>query len=524
MFKKIEKYLTIPKLVFLVQLITIFLVVLNFLPKDVFLFLTAFLIFYFLFEKTENSLIVFLASIPFFVALPLSDSFDHMANWRFFVLAISLSFVFRQKWLSLDLLKQKIKEKFWRRINIFEWLGIIFIMWLFVSLLEANSLFWGFKKIIFLLNILILYPILKSVFRKNKEFYQRVLKTLGLNAAVILGVALVQLVTVFFVPLFTFWQFWARRVIDFLYGGSLSDLLSYSNTWFSYYQSTPPTLRLFSIFPDSHSFAMFLILALPAIIFLWSFEQRRFYRVGSFLIALFSMMGIALSGSRGAWLSFVPAALVGILILFFYLRDRVPAKKNIFILSLFLLAFAISLIYPTSLYLAQSYQHDGEIDFKSLSFFERARSISDISETSNKGRIEIWDSSLKSISQKPFLGVGIGNFSQVLGEDVSTSKRGASAHNLFLDFGTEIGILGMILLIFLFLKILKMTWQIFDSQNESKDIKTLFIALLIYIVWVLSYSLFDVVLLNDKVLLVFVVWLALINYFYKSKRDEKKIK
>ena len=147
-----------------------------------------------------------------------------------------------------------------------------------------------------------------------------------------------------------------------------------------------------------------------------------------------------------------------------------------------------------------------------MAFFERAKSISDASEISNRGRLEIWDSSLKTIAQKPLSGVGAGNFVAVLGEDPANAKKGASAHNLYLDFGSEAGVLAMVVLAFIFVEILKMSWHLYDIKKGFFAV--FFLALTVYTAWVLGYSLFDVVLLNDKVFLLFAVWLAVINHFY----------
>ena len=48
------------------------------------------------------------------------------------------------------------------------------------------------------------------------------------------------------------------------------------------------------------------------------------------------------------------------------------------------------------------------------------------------------------MGKHPLLGVGIGNFPVVLALNPSASKAGASAHNLYLNFFAELGVLGFV--------------------------------------------------------------------------------
>lgn len=157
-------------------------------------------------------------------------------------------------------------------------------------------------------------------------------------------------------------------------------------------------------------------------------------------------------------------------------------------LVIFLLAFPTS-----SLILSQSYQDGGD----GALAFKRVKSITDLEELSVKSRIGIWKTSFKSILKHPLLGVGIGNYPVVLDEDISAAKKGASAHNLYLDIASEMGLLGLIVLLLIF-------WQIFKRGWKTNLIFTFFL------LWIFIYSLFDVVLLNDKVLLLFMVVLGVL--------------
>ena len=176
-------------------------------------------------------------------------------------------------------------------------------------------------------------------------------------------------------------------------------------------------------------------------------------------------------------------------------------------LIIFALAFPVS-----SLISSLSYQGGGDGTLA----FKRAKSIADMEELSVKSRIGIWQATAKSILKHPLLGVGIGNYPLVLGEDIANGKKGASAHNLYLDVAAETGLLGLVALLLIFVEILRRCWKLI-KRNGYMLYVTCFV---FFFVWILIYNLFDVVLLNDKVLLLFMVALALV---YPIENYEKSI-
>ncbi|MBU2220166.1 O-antigen ligase family protein, partial [Patescibacteria group bacterium] len=304
----------------------------------------------------------------------------------------------------------------------------------------------------------------------------------------------------------------------FFYGQNLADLLSYSNTWFAYYQSAPPTLRLFSVFPDSHSFAMFSLISVPIFLSLAFYYRRK--KQFFWIMAGLALLGAVFSGSRGVWISALPVAAIAI---YFWLKetDKEMLKKAIFSLMIFIFIFLFSTIYPPIFYKIQAWQ-TGQYSSSTISFFERARSISDLDEMSNKGRLEIWRNSLTSIAQKPILGVGLGNFVSVINESASAAKKGASAHNLYLDIASEVGVLGLLILLLMFIDILRTAWLVWRRSQEP-HFKFFGLLFGLYFIWILGYSFFDVVLLNDKVLLLFMVSAATLYSLRNISCDPEKI-
>ena len=518
-------------IIILTELTAIFFMVFNILPPELSLFLTGLLVFYFIFSPLEDSLWVFIASIPLFVALPITESFDSMANWRI-LLAVLFLVMFFKSGLSISLVKDAFSH--WRlKVNLkhylMEYLIGIFLLIGCLSLLVADDVWVGVKKLLFLINIFLLYIIIRNLVAKNKEIIFKIIGAIKVAVGLTLGIGFLQLIMVFFVNLHQFWHLWDRSVINVFYGQNLSNLLSYSNTWFSYYSYQLPTLRMFSIFPDSHSFAFFCILSLPLFltaIFLRPKENKEkgviYY---SFLI--FCLLAIIFSGSRGAWLSAIGSFFVILFLIFLYYSPTIRSRTDFFIprfynnwkkqiqlilgsLVIFFLLFPIA----SSILFLPQYIQLGQEAVSGVSLFERAKSIIDFAELSIRSRLEIWQRTVDSIIIHPLLGVGIGNYPSVLNEPLSSAKKGASAHNLYLDFASEMGVFALVILLAIFWYIFKDVWQIF-SRHKKLFFRVWAGFFLLALIWILSYSLFDVVLLNDKVFLFFIANLGLL-YAAKS--------
>jgi O-antigen ligase len=480
-----------------IEILAILLAVFWVLPREIVLVATGIMVFYFIFSRVEDSLTLFILSIPLFVALPITDGFDTMANWRILLAILFLVWFFKKGYVK-KILKEgfccspiiQIKSNLSKFIFIFLGIGVL-------SLVVATNQIVGIKKLLFLINIFLLFPIIRDV-AKDERMRLKIIKAGAVALIISLIVGCVQVISTIFSPLYSFWQWWSNNVISVFYGNNLSELVKTRNTWFSYYPDSPPTLRMFSVFPDSHSFAMFVIIGLIFSVYLILSHQKR--NLGKTLIwtaIILSFLALISSGSRGVWLSAVLPFLTALFLLIF--KKQKIFKSFLIMLIIFILSFPVS-----SLILSQSHRDGNEATLA----FKRAKSIADLEELSVKSRIGIWKATFRSILKHPLLGVGIGNYPIILDEDVSAAKKGASAHNLYLDVASETGLLGLIASLLIFLEILRRCWR-FIKKNGYILYITCF---LFFYVWLLIYNLFDVVLLNDKVLLLFMVALGIVYY------------
>jgi O-antigen ligase len=511
-----------------VELVVVFLMAIGWLPREMSLFLTALLLIYILLATVEEALWVFVVSIPLFVALPIVPGFDTMANWRLLLSLLFLVWFFKKArqigWVPLlAWLKKIIYQRLVAYFIIFLGVGL-------VSLLVAQDKILGFKKILFFINIGLLFFVVVDL-AQNKKY----LKKLFSAALASLGLALLvgygQLASTFVIPLHWFWEYWSLEVIPVFYGQALGQLLSYSNTWFSYYYIVPPTLRMFSTFPDSHSFALYCILGtsflLPLLLLLC--RQKKKLLFVSYVYLILVMAALLFTGSRGIWVSALMVLLVLFLAVFgqrWFLKKksqwhqivgRIGQQKitQLVLVSLVMLF----ILFPTCsgvLMYSQKIQGSGQGIFL---LYDRAKSVFNFSEVSVKSRMQIWEKTVTSIGERPWLGVGIGNYARVLKEDLLAVKRGASAHNLYFDIIAEMGFFALFVFLAFCYEILKKAYLVYC---RSQGLAAVFGAAFgLYFVWILGYSLFDVVLFNDKVLLFFVFAIGIL-YAAKSAPSPNK--
>lgn len=501
-----------------------------------------------------DALRLYIFSIPIFVAMPANFLSESMSVWRFAVLFFVLK-VFEEKFEILSIFKDGSgfsakKSNLLLRLRAFFaeakksnyshliyptlFLGAIGLL----SLLFAESPGAGVKRIIFLASGFALFSIAYFAVKK-KDDAMNVLKAVLVSGTGIMAVGYAQFVSTFFVNLYDFWGLWNNYVVRAFYGERTMVLLSYSNTWFSYYDDTgdiPPTLRMFSVMPDSHSFSILMIIFAPLALFYAfkskSTKSKRIYTV----LFLLMMLAIFFSGSRGTWVGWL-----GALFAVCYFSLRMPKKlktggsntavinKNVKIHKAVLVAIlSFILLFPVSSFFLRENQDSQLIRAgrevtgdRRNALLHRTLSISDMDETSNKGRMEIWRDSLSSFAAHPVAGIGMGNFPLALSEKVSTSKMGASAHNIYLEMAVELGIIGLMLFVLLNVRILERFFEL-AYRFHDENLRFLAFSLLVFFFWILAYGFFDVVIFNDKVLMFLAIVFAVVYRLESLENEEKK--
>lgn len=508
-------------ILFVVELAVIGLVITGVLPRTSIVYLAAALAIYIIIASLEDSTTFFVRSIPFFVAIPLTIHFDSLNTWRVISGIIFLKWLGQKETRSMvwDRFRSLIQspKNFFKEHPILIMLSILLVLVL-LSLTQASSLLLAVKRIIYFINLSLIGIVIHDLIQKNKNFGARLIKNISIPVIIVALVGIAQLISTYFLNIFQFVDFWARRVELGLFGTAWANIAVKANTWFAYF-GDQLSLRIFSLFPDSHSFPIFLLLGLPAVFAVSlvkllekgpaKLKEMFKTRVGLTIVFVpIIFLTAILSGTRGIWAASVPIAVLILATNLYFKRKSVPTEsKNIFnyisaYLVIFFLLFAVA--YP--ILASDQFEVSKE---NSLILERRVTSIIDISETSNSQRIKIWKASLVSLKKHPLLGVGIGNFPVVLGQDLGLAKAGSSAHNLYLHIAAEMGVLALIVVVWFLWRLFKGVWQNFLHSGNSHS-RIYFAALLIFLPWILIYSLTDVAIFDERAFLLFVTTAALI--------------
>lgn len=460
-----------------------------------------------------ESLLLLILSIPFYVVLP-NTKFDSLSMWR-----VLYAFLFLV-WFGRDK-KFKIKDVIFLPWD--KYLGYFVCLGLVITLIFGSFKTQGLKEILFLVNIYLFYLVLINVLKNKQQIFELIRYAIW-ALAIIVTLGFTQLLGTFLTSLDTFWVYWASNITQLYYGSGFASVALYSNSWFSY--SGGRELRMFSIMPDSQSFAYICVFGLCMGTAL---TRSVFKHIRKWLWSGIRFAGLALilSGTRAVWVGML-APLLAVVIGYLKNIQRHLAKKYLWPFVIILILFLISPFINAGLTYLRV------VKFQE-NFIARAQSIYDINDISNQGRIAIWKSSAKFALTHP-LGVGFANFivsldpsnqtknyeqaSNEVNKRYNLPQKYISAHNLYLQVLVETGWLGLVFFALFWLEVIRYLWRFIKHHHQREDFLVYFVAqALLMVLWILAAGFFDVTLLNDKVLMFFFLDLGLAGLVVKRYHE-----
>lgn len=503
------RFFTKLNIVFGIQLIAVVCAVLDIVPREIFLFSAAITLFFVIFSSLEECLYLTARSIPLFVALPITDTFDSLNIWRLVVIVLFLRAIFAhptREYIMNAFSRIRVKLRdgissaiiFAYRTWTMEFLLTSLLFVSFLSLMQADDLIIGVKRIIYFVNLWMLFFVARILV--TRENLPKLAFNILLSGIIVVVIGAVQLLLAYTMFVDDFSNFWALQVNRVLYGDAWAHIAIAANTWFAYYSNTIH-LRMFSSFPDTHSFPLYLLMTTAFVMTLFMVKRADARIRLVFWIWLFlAMLEAVLSGTRGIWVSAIfPILFIGYLTYQRYITIETFRFTGL-PLALFMICLPLSAVVFNSTQFLQAENSNATLVFK-----ERIKSIIDFEETSNQGRVGIWKATLKSAVDHPLLGVGVGNFPSVLKLNPSAIKAGASAHNIYLNFLAEMGIFGLLIFLLIIYEMGKRAWALF-IRHTDKTIKFFALNWLIYFIWILWYSMTDVALFDERPFLLFMIF------------------
>lgn len=211
------------------------------------------------------------------------------------------------------------------------------------------------------------------------------------------------------------WAIAALQVMSFFFNVSPDGRLVVTNTY------------------DKNDIAFVMVCALPLMVVM-SYVGARSVRLISVSIVALTVPVIILSESRGGFIGFL---VVGILLLF-----RLSSRRSVSHLLLVIGAILLFTVFTPESYWARISTIWGGITPGGES--------SDYDTSGLRGaRWDIWMNGLKLLIERPFLGVGAGAFEVAEGLSHGGIGKWQAPHNSFIEVGAELGVGGLLLLLFL---------------------------------------------------------------------------
>jgi O-antigen ligase len=208
------------------------------------------------------------------------------------------------------------------------------------------------------------------------------------------------------------------------------------------------------------------------------------------------------------------------------------AKKAFWPLLIILVFFAASPLINMGLNIVRFHRFEEN-------FIERARSITDLNEESNLGRLQMWKESLTYGFDHP-MGVGLGNFIFSLNneqdkgyDDIADDhnkrfnlpQKYITAHSLYLQLFVELGVAGLLVFAWFWWEYFKRIWIFIRPRSTENNILLFFVMnTSLAFIWIMASAVFDVTLFNDKVLMYFFISLGITGVIvtnYKKLNEEK---
>jgi O-antigen ligase len=464
-----------------------------------------------------ESLLLLILSIPFSVVVP-NTKFDSLPMWRILYLALFIAWIIKDKKWNIKNIRFLVWDKY---------LAGFMVLGLLLVLVFGRFRVEGFKQAFFWLNIYCLYLVLINVLKNKLQIFE-LIRYVVWSLAIIITFGFVQLIGTFLTNLDTFWVYWASNVTRLYYGQSFANVALYSNSWFTF-TGGARELRMFSIMPDSQSFAYICLISLCIGTAL---TRSVFKHIRKWLWSGIRFAGLALilSGTRAVWVGMI-APFLAVVAAYSRNFQKHLAKKYLWPFVIIFALFAASpLINQGLAYLqVQKFQEN---------FLSRAQSIYNLNETSNQGRIQMWLSSARFGFAHPW-GIGFGNFLvslnpnnkshnyQELANQVdkryNLPAKDVSAHSLYLQILVETGIVGLAIFAAFWWVILRYFWRFIRHYKNTQDFLVYFVAqAFLMVLWVLIAAVFDITLLNDKVLMFFFINIGLAGLIVSRYQEYEK--
>jgi len=267
--------------------------------------------------------------------------------------------------------------------------------------------------------------------------------------------------------------------------------------------------------------AFSIAIKIPYVLYLITRASKLWLKITYALLVLLSLFSLSMIQSRA---SFVAAALIGVLLFFWTAANYFKTRS--------IKEFSFNLYYLLPLVLALVLNQI-LISDKGADALSRAATISvSTNDGSVNQRLRYYEDVLTQIAKNPILGVGIGNWKLTSidydKEDITGYIVPYHAHSDFIQLGAELGFLGFLLYLGVFLFAAYFAFVIlFNSDLEADNKRFVFLLITALAVYFIDANL-NFPIARPQVLAPWALTIALISYYYhqatKKEASSKKVK
>lgn len=252
-------------------------------------------------------------------------------------------------------------------------------------------------------------------------------------------------------------------------------------------------------FGNPNDYASYLVLFIPLILSSLLFQQTLFKRVGSVLLLLMTLIGLIITGSRGGILSLIFSLLVGLWAL---KHEKMIRFRTIMFVGPFFILLCVGSYALAPSQVKETLEK--KLDSKQMQGIDRFTS----------GRTLILRNGLSLFIESPIYGHGQDTFAQLQEQRFGIS---AVAHNRYLSYMVEYGIIGLAIYIMILIKIGRHIWYKIKTSKEFQG-KVIFMS---YFLGFCGFT-FSLIGLNSyNSLYIFWIYTAVI-YKYSPIGDQKE--
>ena len=259
--------------------------------------------------------------------------------------------------------------------------------------------------------------------------------------------------------------------------------------------------------------AFSIAIKIPFVLYLLQFKQKRIIQLALPLVIFASIFCLTMISSRASFIAVTFTALLYVVMkLFLYKKSHdfreVKNTLNI-ILPLLAAVFLNQALFSSS---------------KTVSALDRASTISvSTNDSSINQRLRYYEDVLKHLSSNPIFGTGIGNWKIKSIDYDKIDIKGYvvpyHAHSDFIQIGAELGIIGFLLYLGVFLSAVYFCYQIIRGQRlPERDQVFVFICLIALGIYTIDANL-NFPIARPQVLCTWALILAYINSYYQKHNE-----